>query len=467
MKKNVLLLLCTLLCVGLVACGSEEKITEDSNVTENVTDEVTDEVLDAENSAEEEKEEADVETSEEVVEEVEEVKDPLFVAETTLEEKLGDSLESVIKSALLKVNNPYRLNRALDRAAKGENITVAYIGGSVTEGAEATQRTPEGYKKGYAYLSYEYIQEHFGTEGNVTYVNAGISGTPSELGVLRADIDVLEYYPDIVFIEFAVNNGSSEVDMATYESLIRKCLNYESEPAVVLLMSAATYAGYTQNYMIRMGDFYKLPVLSMHNGLQKVQKDEVIKWSDYSVDTVHPNQMGHALYAKCIAYLLEQCYAEKSYDSYEVPEMATVDRYTRFVDSTLIDNANLEGYVTSTGSFVTGKTAFSATGQSHNHALQNGFTRNAGAGNEPLVVQLECKNFTIVTKMLRMAETSLDVYVDGVFVKKIQTSSNDSWTNPVPYLVLDETEPKMHEIKIMASEGSENVTQVILGMAYN
>ena len=69
--------------------------------------------------------------------------------------------------------------------------------------------------------------------------------------------------------------------------------------------------------------------------------------------------------------------------------------------------------------------------------------------------------------MLRMAETSLDVYVDGVFVKKIQTSSNDSWTNPVPYLVLDETEPKMHEIKIMASEGSENVTQVILGMAYN
>lgn len=44
-------------------------------------------------------------------------------------------------------------------------------------------------------------------------MNAGLSGTPSKLGILRLDRDVLAYEPDICFIEFAVNDGT-ETDIS-------------------------------------------------------------------------------------------------------------------------------------------------------------------------------------------------------------------------------------------------------------
>lgn len=54
---------------------------------------------------------------------------------------------------------------------------------------------------------------------NVQYVNAGLSGTPSKLGILRLDRDVLAYEPDICFIEFAVNDGTETDYQNAYESI--------------------------------------------------------------------------------------------------------------------------------------------------------------------------------------------------------------------------------------------------------
>ena len=47
---------------------------------------------------------------------------------------------------------------------------------------------------------------------NVKFVKAGVGGTPSELGMLRFDRDVLRdgEKPDIVVVEFAVNDEGDE-----------------------------------------------------------------------------------------------------------------------------------------------------------------------------------------------------------------------------------------------------------------
>lgn len=80
-------------------------------------------------------------------------------------------------------------------------------------------------------------------------IKAGVGGTPSELGMIRFDRDVLrgEEQPDLVVIEFAVNDEGDETKGDCYESLVRKVLNLPWKPAVVLLFSVLQMTGIFRN----------------------------------------------------------------------------------------------------------------------------------------------------------------------------------------------------------------------------
>ena len=395
------------------------------------------------------------------------VGDPFFDTWTNLDKKLGEQYWPTIENSFISSGNSYRLNRVLDRAKAGEEITVAFIGGSVTEGAMATEKTPKGYQKGYAYLTYEYLCDTYGTGENIKVVTSGVSGTGSLLGVVRADKDILDYQPDLIFVEFAVNNDGSARDKQSFESILRKFLSAENEPAVVLIFSDATYAGGTQVYMQSMGYYYELPMMSMHDSLGKAKQTGKFKWEDYSKDYAHPTQDGHRLYAKSICYLINQSYADKSYDSYTVPAEPSAEGNDKFVNAQILDNTDAAGMIESTGAFVAKDTRFSSTNNSDTTALHKGWVREAGSGNEDFVVRTECKNFLIVLKQTNGTEASVDVYVDGNFVTKINTSQQGGWNNAVTELIIDEETAGVHEIRIRATEGSEDKQQTILAMCYS
>lgn len=56
-------------------------------------------------------------------------------------------------------------------------------------------------------------------------IKAGVGGTPSELGMIRFDRDVLrgEEQPDLVVIEFAVNDEGDETKGTAMKALYVKC----------------------------------------------------------------------------------------------------------------------------------------------------------------------------------------------------------------------------------------------------
>ena len=144
------------------------------------------------------------------------------------EENDGD----MISRALVRTGNTNRIKKVIERARNGEKLKFGYIGGSITEGSSA------GSQKCYATLSSAGFGEKFGCE--VECINAGISGTPSILGNVRVQRDILDHKPDVIFLEFAVNDSSNEADMlsrGSYESLLRTCLEVENEPAVIILIS--------------------------------------------------------------------------------------------------------------------------------------------------------------------------------------------------------------------------------------
>ncbi|MEX0825060.1 MAG: alpha/beta hydrolase fold domain-containing protein, partial [Pirellulaceae bacterium] len=70
---------------------------------------------------------------------------------------------------------------------------VAFIGGSITE------------MNGYRPMVMEYLEERF-PETEFTFTDAGISSTCSTTGAFRLQRDVLSADPDLLFVEFAVND---------------------------------------------------------------------------------------------------------------------------------------------------------------------------------------------------------------------------------------------------------------------
>ena len=110
------------------------------------------------------------------------------------------------------------LIKAMDKARRGEDLCVAFIGGSITEGYSSTS-----HDKCYAKLIHDWWVKTC-PDSTISYVNAGIGGTGSDYGAARVGRDVLTHAPDVVFVDFTVNDAANEFYFETYEGLLRQIL---------------------------------------------------------------------------------------------------------------------------------------------------------------------------------------------------------------------------------------------------
>ena len=99
----------------------------------------------------------------------------------------SDRYKELIAQSLVSMGNFERLKKAIDKAKSGESVKMAFIGGSITQGAGATPINAECY----AFKTYKAFDELFAKNHNTEYVKAGVGGTPSEFGIVRFDRDIL------------------------------------------------------------------------------------------------------------------------------------------------------------------------------------------------------------------------------------------------------------------------------------
>jgi DNA-dependent RNA polymerase auxiliary subunit epsilon len=105
------------------------------------------------------------------------------------------------------------------KLSTGKNVRIAYLGGSITEQPGYRVQTFEWFKKNWPNVKF-------------TQVNAGIGGTGSGLGVFRLCNDVLSHNPDLVFVEFAVNDYSiaeknSDKVIDSMEGIVRQIIRHD------------------------------------------------------------------------------------------------------------------------------------------------------------------------------------------------------------------------------------------------
>ena len=196
--------------------------------------------------------------------------------------------DEMLQKAVFSEGNRARLKAVMEKAERGEEITVGFLGGSITAGSNV----PSG--KNYAGLVNQWWLNTF-PKTKINYVNAGIGATGSVIGVHRADKDLLSHNPDFVILEYAVNDGTDTETKEAYESLVRKILNAPSHPALVLLFMCTSGGGGAQDTHAEVGAHYNLPMISYRDACRVAVGANLFPWSKVTTDTVHPNEYGYAV----------------------------------------------------------------------------------------------------------------------------------------------------------------------------
>lgn len=194
-----------------------------------------------------------------------------------------------------------RLENCMRRAGQGEELTIGFFGGSITQDCAATV-----HENSYAYRVFDWWKRTFPNAG-FHYVNGGIGGTTSHFGAARVVEDLLMYQPDLVVIDFSVNDEANAFFQETFEGLLRRILSWKSQPAVLILNNVFYDTGENaQEYHNAIAGYYHVPHVSIKDTLYQNMLSGVYTREELTQDGLHPNDRGHELVAEEIIAFLEK-----------------------------------------------------------------------------------------------------------------------------------------------------------------
>lgn len=234
-------------------------------------------------------------------------------------------------SRLWEGENTDALAAVMRKAERKETVTIAVIGGSITEGTisrgsrDAEIRT----RKPYAEIFFSWWRETF-PETEFRFINAGIGATNSYLGVHRVQRDVLDQKPDLVLVEFSVNDEASMTAKTSYDNLVRSILRSDSAPAVILLIMSQSNGAGAQVPHAAVGKHYALPTISYKNVIEALMAAGIYSAEELSGDVVHPSALGHRVAGELIIYRLQEVYGRMESAAEPAPfdtAPATKDKY--------------------------------------------------------------------------------------------------------------------------------------------
>lgn len=295
--------------------------------------------------------------------------------------------EEMFNKSLVNKGDISRILKLIDKTESGKDITIAFLGGSITQGCNST-----AYEKCYVELTYNWFKEKF-RGVNVKHINAGVGATGSLIGVHRAGSQVISKNPDIVFVDSAVNDDESYSSKVSYESLIRRLLASKGKPAVVEVFMTMDTGFNVQEQQIEIGNRYNVPMISFRDALRCEVEKNRMKFSDVLTDEVHPDDNGHYIISQLIINFLSNIYEK----DYKKEESEVTDKVfdtpcvfeDRYINGTIINNLKIRPKE------IMGFSNYDEGFQ----VFQNGW-KYAGENNidGKLVLELEAKNIILLYK---------------------------------------------------------------------
>lgn len=357
--------------------------------------------------------------------------------------------EEMLKESLVYRGNISKIKSVIEKADRGEDITVAFLGGSITQGFNATI-----HENCYANKTYLWFKNRF-PNINVRYVNAGIGATGSIIGVHRVEEQVLSKNPDIVFVDFSVNDKDNKYNKISYESLIRRILSHESKPAIVEVFMSTDSLENVQEQQIEIGKKYNISMVSFRDTIRNEINNGRLKWEDVASDEVHPNDKGHEIISELLINLLEDIDGENNIVKEEYTELRQPIFGDNYIEGKILNQDNVE--VILNDGFLIDLDGF--------QGFKNGWMLDSSKDGARLKVEIEGKNiFLLYKKLVEETAGEFKIKVDENNYKDIDTYFENGWGDYSETEVLVEGDKKeRHIIEIEVDRSNENKKIFIMG----
>lgn len=375
-----------------------------------------------------------------------------------------EKYERSIKISAVNTGNTYLLKNVLEKLRAGqEEVLVAALGGSVTEGAG-----PAKFTDGYAYQFAHQLKEKYAADqSKVKFDGAGIGGTPSPMGLIRYEkdvVDVLGRHPDLLLIEFAVNDYQECSNTRALERLIR--MAYENNTAVIVVYAAATY-GNMQQLMSPVAQFYKVPEVSISASLAYSGINSENGSGIYYTDMVHPTAKGHKFMTDCIMFTIDKIDQMEKDEPFVLPadyrNRLPFEHFNTVYGNTTDSNVKITA-----GGFNAKDTAIQAYMKGGPKCFPENWFHNQQSSNESFVMELDCKALILISKVSNsQLYGKVDIYVDGKQIKQINAYDKGGWNNCNVMMLFDKETTEHHKIEIKMADGDEEKCFSLLAFGYS
>lgn len=308
-------------------------------------------------------------------------------------------------------------------------LKIACLGGSVTQGyADNEVRWQTAFP-----AQLERALRARGIDTEMTVVAE--PGIDSMICSMLAETDIIPHEPDLVFLEFAINDTTLRHNVHSFESLLRRMLLLPSHPAVCILMMRSAKGYSCESFMLPMAEHYGLPCISMRKGLEKPLESGAMQWTDFADGESHPHEEGHRLLTDCILHLLDTALAE--------PETAPKPLPEPWLDVPFL---TLHRIVPGTYPEIeTGAPVVDTEEWFFRQAWELSGKKGCG-----MTIRMECRSVIVIFEVNNQPEYgSCRVTVDGVPMREpLRSNSIYGWGNPYHMILLQAEETGMHTITL-------------------
>lgn len=180
------------------------------------------------------------------------------------------------------------VGNVMKKIQAGQEVTVAYLGGSITAMNGWRNMTTDWLKATYPKATFK-------------EVHAAIGGTGSDLGVFRLGRDVLAHKPDLLFVEFATNDGGQPPEQIwrSMEGIVRQ--TWKQDPLTDIVFTYTITTAFTNDYcngvcnrsasaMELLADHYGIPSINFGIRVAQLLKENKLLMDAKVIETAVPKE---------------------------------------------------------------------------------------------------------------------------------------------------------------------------------
>ncbi len=195
--------------------------------------------------------------------------------------------------------------KTIQKLGSGSPVTIAAIGDSLTASWMV--------RRGYIDIFKDMLQKQYPAT-RINVVARGVPGDTADSGAYRLKWDILEYKPDCVLIQYALNDAFLGFTAGQFKMNIRKMIDaVREDPEADIVLLTSSYmggnedSGFVEEFyqqLIDLGNEYNLAVSLTHRYWKaKMDDGETDFQSLVQYDMVHPTERGYRLMAEALMAL--------------------------------------------------------------------------------------------------------------------------------------------------------------------